>query len=124
MWVYAWAERDTHYDYYVEYYEEDTASYAPNRFQRRVASKTLPPYRYETSFHFLLPRGLTRAQFLERASRLFILGRRRFYFILNRLLHLPRKLQILICGRVKLFSPFTDVSSEGGGLWSAHLWPG
>jgi len=109
--------------YEYEFEETDDVYYTYNRVQRRRSTKVLPSHRYVRSFRPLMLSGLTRGQFLERCSRYSILGRRRFYFILNWLKHLSRYLQLRICGRIKALNTFSDLGLTNGGLWDAHLWP-
>jgi len=111
------------YVYEVEYeYEEDYEAihrYRVNRHRRRFAHKTLPAERYSTFYHAILSKHYTRAQFIERAARLSVKGRRKYYGTLS---HSPRRstkrLQFRHIGKA-----FFSYISAMAGLWEAHLWP-
>lgn len=116
------------YIYEIEYkYEEDYQSvhrYTVNRHRRRFADKILPAERYSTFYHAIFPKHLSRAQFVERAARLSVKGRRKYYGTLR---HSPNLSTKRMQFRVLEISAYAALISsnarEAAGLWSAHLWP-
>jgi len=108
------------YIHEVEYeYYDDPHTYTENRHRRRFAHKTLPAERYSTFYYAVLSKHYTRAQFIERAARLSVKGRRKYYGTLS---HSPRRstkrMQFRVLGAAVFVPP-----SANAGLWQAHLWP-
>jgi len=122
-WLCVWSGREVEYEITYEYCDE-SPRYTVNRHRRRFSGKTIARERYTTFYHAIFSADLSPNQFIERAAKLSVMGRRKYYGTMS---HSPRRsnkrMQFRALGAAARNVLISPNASKSEGLWAAHLWP-